>query len=103
MRPGGAQERPPAADCADRSSELPRLRRPVPRTAGRRVRRRAALTPGTRAEIERFFDGFELVEPGLADVRAWRSGGQAGDQAGDHVGELPGLPWTTVGGVGRLL
>ncbi|NED54539.1 SAM-dependent methyltransferase, partial [Micromonospora aurantiaca] len=53
----------------------------------------APLTARTRAEIERFFDGFDLVEPGLVDVRAWRSGAEAG--------ELPDLPWTMVGGVGR--
>ncbi|GAA1810416.1 SAM-dependent methyltransferase [Actinomadura chokoriensis] len=53
----------------------------------------APLTARTRAEIERFFDGFDLVEPGLVDVRAWRSG--------DSAGDLPELPWTMVGGVGR--
>jgi hypothetical protein len=32
-------------------------------------------SPGTarsRAEVERFFDGFELVEPGLVQVSLWR-------------------------------
>lgn len=28
----------------------------------------------TRAEIERFFDGFELVEPGVTDIRTWNPG-----------------------------
>ncbi|WP_371686135.1 SAM-dependent methyltransferase [Micromonospora sp. 15K316] len=30
------------------------------------------LVPRTRAEVERFFDGWELVEPGIAPVAAWR-------------------------------
>ncbi|MFA1543205.1 SAM-dependent methyltransferase [Actinomadura monticuli] len=54
----------------------------------------APLTPRTRAEIERFFDGFDLIEPGLADVRTWR--------ADDAPADLPDLPWTMVGAVGRL-
>lgn len=32
----------------------------------------ATLNLRTRAEVERFFDGFELVEPGLAQVPFWR-------------------------------
>ncbi|ARP68668.1 hypothetical protein LK07_01555 [Streptomyces pluripotens] len=32
----------------------------------------ATLNLRSRAEIERFFDGFELVEPGLAQVPFWR-------------------------------
>ncbi|MEV6807598.1 SAM-dependent methyltransferase [Streptomyces sp. NPDC017248] len=32
----------------------------------------ASLNLRTRAEVERFFDGFELVEPGLAQVPFWR-------------------------------
>ncbi|WP_233563021.1 SAM-dependent methyltransferase [Micromonospora musae] len=30
------------------------------------------LVPRTRAEVERFFAGWELVEPGIAPVAAWR-------------------------------
>ncbi|MEU5565184.1 SAM-dependent methyltransferase [Micromonospora musae] len=30
------------------------------------------LVPRTRAEVERFFTGWELVEPGIAPVMAWR-------------------------------
>ncbi|HEX2316599.1 MAG TPA: SAM-dependent methyltransferase [Thermomonospora sp.] len=32
----------------------------------------ARLVPRTRADILRFFDGFELLEPGLVNVPAWR-------------------------------
>ncbi len=32
----------------------------------------AALTPRPRAEIDRFFEGFELLEPGVVDVCDWR-------------------------------
>jgi hypothetical protein len=28
----------------------------------------------TRAEIQHFFDGFELVEPGITDIRTWHPG-----------------------------
>jgi hypothetical protein len=31
------------------------------------------LVPRTRADVERFFDGWELIEPGVAPVMAWRS------------------------------
>lgn len=34
------------------------------------------LVPRTRAEVERFFDGWELVEPGLVPVPAWRPDGE---------------------------
>ncbi|MFG3420952.1 SAM-dependent methyltransferase [Micromonospora sp. NPDC048063] len=30
------------------------------------------LVPRTRAEVERFFDGWELIEPGIVPVMAWR-------------------------------
>jgi S-adenosyl methyltransferase len=32
----------------------------------------ARVTPRTATEVARFFDGFELVEPGLADVAQWQ-------------------------------
>jgi len=31
----------------------------------------ARLTPRSRAEVLRFFDGLELVDPGLVDIRFW--------------------------------
>lgn len=55
----------------------------------------APLTPRTRERVASFFDGFDLAEPGLVDVRTWRPVGIA---AGN---ETPELPWTIVGGVGR--
>jgi hypothetical protein len=33
----------------------------------------------TRAEIERFFDGFDLVEPGLVQIPLWRPDGELPD------------------------
>ncbi|MBL1086932.1 SAM-dependent methyltransferase [Streptomyces actinomycinicus] len=44
------------------------------RTAAQAVysRATASLNLRSRAEVERFFDGFELVEPGLAQVPFWR-------------------------------
>ncbi|WBB71181.1 SAM-dependent methyltransferase [Micromonospora sp. WMMD812] len=33
---------------------------------------RMTLVPRTRAEVERFFDGWEMVEPGVVPVMAWR-------------------------------
>ncbi len=35
------------------------------------------VTGRTRAEVQRFFDGLELVEPGLVDVVQWHQGGTA--------------------------
>jgi SAM-dependent methyltransferase len=51
----------------------------IPPAAVQRAREiyRGAFTQGTarsRGEIARFFDGTELIPPGLADVAAWRSG-----------------------------
>ncbi|WP_239108008.1 SAM-dependent methyltransferase [Microbispora siamensis] len=45
------------------------------------------------AQIARFFDGFELVEPGLVPLNEWRPGG---DRLPPRGGFLPVL-----GGVGR--
>ncbi|MGW6054934.1 SAM-dependent methyltransferase [Streptomyces sp. NPDC055189] len=39
----------------------------------------ATLNLRTRAEIERFFDGFDLVEPGLAQAPLWRPDGPLPD------------------------
>ncbi|HEY6313255.1 MAG TPA: SAM-dependent methyltransferase [Streptosporangiaceae bacterium] len=33
----------------------------------------APATPRTRSDIERFFDGMEIIAPGLTDVTAWRT------------------------------
>ncbi|MFF1908145.1 SAM-dependent methyltransferase [Kitasatospora sp. NPDC058218] len=34
------------------------------------------LVPRTREEVARFFDGWELIEPGVAPVMAWRPDGE---------------------------
>jgi S-adenosyl methyltransferase len=44
----------------------------------------------TRAHIERFFDGFELVDPGLVQIQYWRPDGP-----------IPNVPGGIDGGVGR--
>lgn len=56
----------------------------------------APLTPRTRAEVAELFAGFELVDPGVIDVRRWRP------LAPELIEQTPKLPWTIVGGVGRL-
>ena len=53
------------------------------------------LFPRTRAQVERFFDGFELLQPGLVDVHAWRPGDADEDPGGSSA-------WVLAGGVGRL-
>jgi hypothetical protein len=49
-----------------------------------------SLTTRSRAQVERFFDGFELLEPGLVEIQRWRP---------DH--RDPRLPGGFFGGVGR--
>jgi hypothetical protein len=46
-----------------------------------------------RAEVLRFFDGFELVDPGLVYVRQWRPDSPMSERAAERI-------WM-VGGVGR--
>jgi len=41
-------------------------------------RANAQATPRTRADIERFFDGLEIISPGLGDVGAWRGLSETG-------------------------
>jgi SAM-dependent methyltransferase len=58
-----------------------------------------ASAPGvtrTRAEIERFFDGLELVPPGVTDAATWRPGPAPGP-AGP-----PGRPALLYAGIGRV-
>jgi hypothetical protein len=50
----------------------------------------ASLVTRTRAQVERFFDGFELLEPGVVEIQLWRP---------DDSGAL--LPGGFYGGVGR--
>jgi hypothetical protein len=50
----------------------------------------ASLVTRTRAQVERFFDGFELVPPGLTEIQLWRP---------DQRSSL--LPGGFYGGVGR--
>ena len=66
--------------------------------AGRRLvaayeKANAPVAPRTRAQVLRFFDGFELVEPGLVPKPRWRPDGQgpgSGAQASD-------IDWCGVG------
>ena len=50
----------------------------------------ASIVTRSRAQVERFFDGFELVDPGLVEIQRWRPDGQRA-----------GLPGGFYGGVGR--
>ena len=50
----------------------------------------ASLVTRTRAQVERFFDGFDLLDPGLAEIQLWRPDDQSSM-----------LPGGFYGGVGR--
>ncbi|WP_221352776.1 SAM-dependent methyltransferase [Streptomyces beigongshangae] len=50
----------------------------------------ATMNLRSRAEIERFFDGFELVEPGLAQVPFWRPDGPP-PPGSDEIGFYGGV------------
>ena len=50
----------------------------------------ASLVTRTRAQVERFFDGFDLLDPGLVEIQLWRP---------DEADAL--LPGGFYGGVGR--
>ncbi|MFI6325562.1 SAM-dependent methyltransferase [Nonomuraea sp. NPDC050556] len=54
----------------------------------------AMLTPRTREEVSRFFQGLDLVEPGVVDVWRWRPGQVEAEPPAQAA-------WTMVGGVGR--
>jgi tRNA A58 N-methylase Trm61 len=60
--------------------------------AARRVNVRSANTTTlrTRAEVARFFDGLDLLDPGLVQVHRWRPGSAAPDD-GDPVAGYAGL------------
>lgn len=60
--------------------------------AARRINVRSAnpVTLRSRGEVERFFDGLELVSPGLVQVHRWRPGAAAPDM-GDDVAGYAGL------------
>jgi len=56
------------------------------------------MTMRSREEVARFFDGFELVEPGLVYLMEWRPDGQVpADAALTSADQAPGVV-----GVGRL-
>ena len=50
----------------------------------------ASLVTRSRAQVERFFDGFDLLDPGLVEIQRWRP---------DESDSL--LPGGFYGGVGR--
>ena len=60
--------------------------------AARRVNVRSAntITLRSRGEVGQFFDGLELVDPGLVQVHRWRPGAPAPD-IGDEVAGYAGL------------
>jgi hypothetical protein len=52
----------------------------------------ASLVTRTHAEVERFFDGLDLLDPGVVEIQRWRPDGRR-----------PMLPGGFYGGVGRKL
>jgi hypothetical protein len=56
----------------------------------------AQMTYRTKAEVSAFFDGFELVEPGVARLPLWHP--DSPDDIGDNAGRFPGF-----GAVGRKM
>ncbi len=60
--------------------------------AARRVSARSAsrTTLRSRAEVERFFDGLDLMEPGLVQVHRWQPGSAVPDD-GEEVAGYAGL------------
>jgi hypothetical protein len=62
------------------------------REAARRVNARSANTTTlrTRAQVTRFFDGLEMVDPGLVQVHQWRPGSAAPDD-GQQIPGYAGL------------
>jgi S-adenosyl methyltransferase len=60
--------------------------------AARRVNMRSVNTTTLRShgEVERFFGGLELLEPGLVQVHRWRPGSEA-PETGDEVAGYAGL------------
>jgi len=50
----------------------------------------ATLNLRSRAEVERFFDGFQLAEPGLAQVPFWRPDGPPPERS-DEIGFYGGV------------
>ncbi|ORT94342.1 methyltransferase, partial [Frankia casuarinae] len=53
-----------------------------------------SVQPRSRSEVERFFDGLELVDPGVQVVHRWRADGSA-------VEELTDARVSIYGGVAR--
>ena len=78
--------------CHGTDESKPEVAQAAQKVYNRSVAAHAKLR--SRAEIERFFDGFELVEPGLTYLSTWRP-----DSPADVPGD-PGRHWGLVG-VGR--
>jgi hypothetical protein len=62
----------------------------------------APLTPRTKDEFTRFFDGFELVKPGIVFLSQWRPAGEYYARGGTRwayaaVGKKRGVPVTKIG------
>ncbi len=78
--------------CHGTDESKPAVAQAAEKVYNRSVAGRAKLR--SRAEIERFFDGFELVEPGVTYLSTWRPDSPA------DVPADPGRHWGLVG-VGR--
>ena len=46
----------------------------------------ASITPRTRAQVARFFDGLDLLPPGLVPISQWGLSGQIDPATGGLVG-----------------
>ncbi len=69
------------------TSDLPRAQPQVAAKVLRAYQRTSApVVLRSRAQIERFFDGFELVDPGLVQIQGWRPDGPVPDVAGGIYG-----------------
>lgn len=51
----------------------------------------APMTPRSEASIARFFDGLDLVEPGLVPLAVWNPDGDGPEPAGGEVSALCGM------------
>jgi hypothetical protein len=61
------------------------------REAYQSIRGSENVGPRPREEVERFFDGFELVDPGLVYVRQWRPDNPLSAQTATKVRKLVGV------------
>lgn len=62
----------------------------------------AQLTYRTKAQIEEFFDGFDMIDPGVNPVQEWLTDNLPASRMAMLGGELPATQLVMLGGIGRL-